>query len=290
MLERFTGQSQTLLSARTCGFESHPPHHHLLHAMTRPAEDVERAAELARNGRSIASIARELQVSRYAVRSWLRSGPSELAASRRGGGISSTPGNPCHGLCGRADTVPPAPYAYLLAQYLGDGYIAEHARAVFRLRITCCDLYPAIMEEVEAAMRAVMPASSVGRTPKVGCTDVASYSKHWPCLLPQHGPGRKHERRIVLEPWQEAIVRVETRAFVRGLIHSDGSRSTNRVQGRAYAYPRYFFSNRSEDILDLFGAALDGLGIAWRRNGRWSISVARREAVAALDAFVGPKR
>jgi hypothetical protein len=25
--ERYTLQSQTLLSARTCGFESHPPHH-----------------------------------------------------------------------------------------------------------------------------------------------------------------------------------------------------------------------------------------------------------------------
>ena len=27
MLERFTGQTQTLLSERACGFESHPPHH-----------------------------------------------------------------------------------------------------------------------------------------------------------------------------------------------------------------------------------------------------------------------
>ena len=26
--------------------------------------------------------------------------------------------------------------------------------------------------------------------------------KHWPCLFPQHGPGRKHERKIRLEAWQ----------------------------------------------------------------------------------------
>jgi hypothetical protein len=32
--------------------------------------------------------------------------------------------------------------------------------------------------------------------------DVSSYWKHWPCLFPQHGPGRKHERRIALVPWQ----------------------------------------------------------------------------------------
>ena len=30
--------------------------------------------------------------------------------------------------------------------------------------------------------------------------EVASFSKHWPCLFPQHGPGRKHERKIELTP------------------------------------------------------------------------------------------
>ena len=30
--------------------------------------------------------------------------------------------------------------------------------------------------------------------------------QHWPCLFPQHGPGRKHERPIVLEHWQRVIV------------------------------------------------------------------------------------
>jgi hypothetical protein len=35
---------------------------------------------------------------------------------------------------------------------------------------------------------------------------------------------------------------------------------------------------------------LDLLGIAWRRSSAFHISVSRREDVAALDAFVGPKR
>ncbi|HSR23759.1 MAG TPA: transcriptional regulator, partial [Candidatus Eisenbacteria bacterium] len=82
---------------------------------------------------------------------------------------------------------------------------------------------------------------------------------------------------------------------IRGLIHSDGCRMTNWTEKtvggarKRYEYPRYFFSNRSEDILGLYTWALDLLGIAWRGNGRWSVSVARREAVAALDEFVGPK-
>ena len=58
---------------------------------------------------------------------------------------------------------------------------------------------------------------------------------------------------------------------------------------KRYEYPRYFFSNKSLDILALCCGALHRLGIAYRRP-RWDqVSVARREAVAALDVWVGPK-
>jgi hypothetical protein len=83
--------------------------------------------------------------------------------------------------------------------------------------------------------------------------------------------------------------------FLRGLIHSDGCRMTNWTQRivagelKRYEYPRYFFSNRSTDILGLCCAALERLEIAYRRPKLDQVSVARREAVAALDAWVGPK-
>jgi intein-encoded DNA endonuclease-like protein len=111
-------------------------------------------------------------------------------------------------------------------------------------------------------------------------------------LFPQHGPGLKHERRIELEPWQREITHAYPREFIRGLINSDGCRFTNPVRhgDRLYTYPRYLFSNVSEDIKRLFCEHLDLLGIAWRRLGAKNISVARCEAVAALDEFVGPKR
>jgi hypothetical protein len=35
---------------------------------------------------------------------------------------------------------------------------------------------------------------------------VNAYSKHWPCLFPQHGPGVEHKRSIELVPWQQRIV------------------------------------------------------------------------------------
>ena len=81
-------------------------------------------------------------------------------------------------------------------------------------------------------------------------------------------------------------------AILRGLIHSGGSRFTNTVRhsGKTYAYPRYNFTSASADIRELFTSACDLLGIAWRQMNARNISVARREAVECLDAFVGPKR
>jgi hypothetical protein len=40
----------------------------------------------------------------------------------------------------------------------------------------------------------------------------------------------------------------------------------------------------------IFGRACDQLGIEWRPNNPFSLSVARRGSVAPLDEFVGPKR
>ncbi|WP_320067164.1 hypothetical protein [Micromonospora sp. RTGN7] len=134
-------------------------------------------------------------------------------------------------------------------------------------------------------------AARVQRVQQQGCVSVQSYGVHWPCLLPQHGPGKKHERPIVLAGWQRKIVTAHPGDFVRGLFHSDGCRVANRVttRGKGYIYPRYMFSNESADIMGLCQWALDLLGIAWRMNRRNSLSVARREAVAALDRHVGPK-
>ena len=137
---------------------------------------------------------------------------------------------------------------------------------------------------------------SVCRVVRRGCHDVKSYSRHWLCLLPQHGPGNKHGRPIVLEPWQQEIVDEHPGRLLRGLFHSDGWRGHNVAVHRApdgfvtrYRYSRYEFTNRSADIRGICTAALDQLGIPWRPNGPWRISVNRRAAVAALDEHVGPK-
>ena len=119
-----------------------------------------------------------------------------------------------------------------------------------------------------------------------GCIEVLLYSKHWPCLLPQHGLGKKHLRPIGLEPWQ-ALVKEATEEFGRGLIDSDGCRVVANDRGAKSV--RYHFSNRSDDIRALFCAALDALDIPWTRPSRYHVTVYRKAAVARLDEFVGPK-
>jgi len=144
-------------------------------------------------------------------------------------------------------------------------------------------------------MHEIRPGNKVATRQHPGCTEVIAYSRHWPCLFPQHGPGRKHKRAIWLAPWQQVIVDEQPGDFARGLFHSDGCRFLSRVRrplaggDRWYAYPRYMFTNESRDILGLCGQALDRLEVAWRFSRRNTISVARREAVARLDEFVGPK-
>jgi hypothetical protein len=196
--------------------------------------------------------------------------------------------------CFRCDRASPHPtYLYLLGQYLGDGHIARSGRST-ALRIFCCNDYPRIISEVASAMVCVAN-TRVNFRDLDGCTQVQSATNHWKCMFPQHGPGMKHTRPIVLAQWQRELVMANPQPLIRGLIQSDGCRATNIVTRRLsrgtriYAYPRYFFSNESQDIRGIFTDALDLLGIAWRQNRRNSISVARAEAVDALEQFVGPK-
>jgi hypothetical protein len=186
-----------------------------------------------------------------------------------------------------------AAYAYLLGLYLGDGDITSHARGVFRLRVTLDSRYPDIILSASCAMKDVLPGNRVGvhaRTDS-NATAVTCYSKSWPELLPQHGPGKKHRRTIALHPWQRHITHSFSRELVRGLIHSDGCRfvARQRVAGRVYEYPRYCFSNVSEDIQQILCEHLNLLGVRHTRASRVTIQVAQRRSVSLLDSFIGPK-
>ncbi|EHB44352.1 hypothetical protein MycrhDRAFT_6818 [Mycolicibacterium rhodesiae JS60] len=161
-------------------------------------------------------------------------------------------------------------------------------RRVWKLRISLDKKYPGIIDSCRSAINAVMPGqdASIDWQPK-GCAVVGLYSKHWPCLFPQHGPGVKHRRPITLEPWQERLVEQAPEDFIRGLIHSDGCRVI--ANDRGVKSIRYHFTNHSEDILGLFTGTLDRLGIPWTRSTKYVVSIYRKAATARLDEFIGPK-
>ncbi|MEV7419982.1 transcriptional regulator [Streptomyces sp. NPDC089919] len=235
----------------------------------------ERTLALLTDGRSLNSVSRETGISRSAIRAWLtRIEPLPRIAERP---------------CDRPRNG--SAYAYLLGLYLGDGCISRHPRGGHHLRIACADAWPGLIAACREAITAVRPGDSVYTLQREGHVSVTSYGRHWTCLFPQHGPGKKHLRRIVLEPWQREFVDAHPWDFVRGLIHSDGCRIINWTtrNGKRYEYPRYFFTNLSADILGLFTGTLDALGVEWRYANARNVSIARKASVALMDAHIGPK-
>lgn len=242
----------------------------------------EQAMKLLDSGWSLNATSRYLGVSRAALRDW------------RDNGIVPQ-GRPalCF-VCNGQACAESAAYAALLGYYLGDGCVSRQRRT-YSLRVSCDASYPAIVDDVDKAIAAVHPSGRVCHVRAPGVVVAQSCWKHWPCLFPQHGPGRKHQRKLELADWQRAILEEHPAAFLRGLLHSDGCRvnnwATRMVAGekKRYDYPRWQFVNHSSDIRDWFTETLDLLDIPWRQSSWMCISVSTRDGVARLDELVGPK-
>jgi hypothetical protein len=251
----------------------------------RPMEDRERVRALKVAGHNRSSIERMTGISRATQRYW------ELPHVAR----PYTESCPACGLAPHDfDALPARAYAYLLGIYLGDGMIAKVGRTL-ALRVFMDSRYPILIGQVVGAMQQVMSDRLAGVYPSQSenMVIITSHGKAWPCLLPQHGPGKKHTRKIELELWQAGIVASHPEQLVRGLIDSDGCRVINRVtiSGKEYRYPRYFFTQVSDDIRGIFCAALDQLGVEYRFSSRGrDVTIHRRRSVAVLDELVGPKR
>ena len=170
-----------------------------------------RALDLISSGASLRSVSIATGINRTTLREW-RGNPEKAQATR-----ARCP------RCGD-DPAPPEPradYAYLLGLCLGEGCISvggNPAKGVWKLRVICADAWPGLVEECVRAMQAIRPTSKVMLQQKQGCQEVSSYSRHWPCLFPQHGQGRKHLRRIELQEWQQTG-RSTDLALVEYLLH-----------------------------------------------------------------------
>lgn len=124
-----------------------------------------RARAIARHaeGASIAAIHRELGPSRWSIHNWILD-PSGALAERSGDRCFVCAGQPCENS---------EAYAYLLGQYLGDGYLVTTVR-IPRLRVACADSYPIIADEVDTAM-STLSGNSAGSVRSIGCSDHYCY-------------------------------------------------------------------------------------------------------------------
>ena len=96
----------------------------------------------------------------------------------------------------------------------------------------------------------------------------ASTRTHLPCLFPQHGPGKKHERPMRLEPWQWACV-------AAGAVGLPARAASAPTAARSSTGPGATSTSRTTsttcrgDILDLFTAHL--------RSGRRRVPALRAQ-------------
>jgi hypothetical protein len=254
----------------------------------RPVAEYLLVKRLLSQGLGLHEVARRTAIPYDTVRNWSR-------RSAPPGPTNGTPGMPAP----PPDWRPPdgPAYCYLLGLYLGDGSINVPEGASPRLILTLDAGYPTIVADASAAVSATFPGISVRQNNVPGAIVVCASTPGWLLAFPQHGPGRKHQRRIELVEWQQGLAREHPRALLRGLIHSDGSRCLNRFDVRLpsgrvghYEYVRYFFTNYSADIRRIFCDHCDLLGIRWTQSSFKNISIAHRDSVAILDEFIGPKK
>jgi hypothetical protein len=198
----------------------------------RSRAEVEDVQQLVADGFNDCQVARRTGIPRSTVREWRVKQPwlKEPKQRRHPRSRSSYQCREIHDF----SELPGATYSYLLGMYLGDGCISAAPRGVWRLRVSMDASYPGIIDECCAAMEGLVPTNRAYRLVyrDSRCVEVSMSSKHWPCLIPQHGPGRKHHRRLWLADWQEQMVDRHRENFIRGLIHSDGdAHYRHRAQG-----------------------------------------------------------
>jgi hypothetical protein len=183
-------------------------------------------------------------------------------------------------------------YSYILGMYLGDGYISN-TKGKFRIRITLDSKYPELNEYVRKSLNVIFPENkaSIYKRRNQNCVDVSLWSRNLPAFFPQHGKGKKHNRKIELSTWQFDML--DWTQFWKGLFHSDGCFYTQHDKRDDYEYEHFVFSNMSEDISRLFQTCCTMHGIHFTstitKSGLFKTCIYKQEEVKLLKHLIGTK-
>ena len=115
-------------------------------------------------------------------------------------------------------------FAYVAGVALGDGNLSNPNGRAVRLRVTCDNKYPKLIDRIKKSIKVLLPenqVSLVGR--KRNCTDVSCYSNKWEKLLGWRADGgSKYKQKVSIPGWIK-IKKIYKIACLKGLIETDGS-------------------------------------------------------------------
>lgn len=186
-----------------------------------------------------------------------------------------------------------AAYSFILAVYLCDGWINQKSR-IPRILLINDAKYSKNIEEWRENLAIIFPNNiiNVKKRTKSNSVDVSCYSKQLNEIFPQSGKGPKHDRKMVLMDWQETIIQEYPEKFIRGCIQSDGCIYHQKVGN--YAYKRYNFINKSEDVIDFFLRALNFKGIKkekyfQKNRGLFVVQNFKKDDLSILENIISNK-
>jgi DNA-binding transcriptional regulator WhiA len=178
-------------------------------------------------------------------------------------------------------------YSYILGLYLGDGYINQMKnKRTYRLRIFNDVKYDNLNKYIISELQKLFFNNKVGFVDSKTWLSIYVYSNKLPLLFPQHGSGKKHNRKIELFDWQKDII--SYKYLLMGLFHSDGCYYFNNIKGKKYE--SYSFSNKSKDIYEIFQNCCKSLNIEYTKSPKTpNTEIRQRNSVEYLKNNIGTK-
>lgn len=182
-------------------------------------------------------------------------------------------------------------YCYVLGLYFGDGYIDE-GKYIYRMRIVHFREDSSLIKETIRGYLSIFPGHKVQLVPAGDsrAITVYCYSNDIPKAFPNMigKVGRKHENVVGLLDWQKVLISRYPKMFLRGLVHSDGSRYLADSCSKRITY---CFVNRSKEFRDHFRYCCSLLNIqpGPTDSAYDTIFVNRKASIEILDSFIGPR-